>query len=309
MKKVVKILLYLFAAIILIFSIVGITSRDMTKIPEDFEGKYIEISGIKVRYNQIGMGQDILFIHGVPGSIEDWEPVISSLSSNYRVTVYDRPGHGYSSAEKIGYNLEHNANIALGLINELHLKNAIVVGHSYGGSVIMALAVRNPHQIKAFIPVAGATYLIEDIEPIFSLIRIPIIGRGFAAVASSFIGPAMIKDGLNEAFHPNEDIIPEGFIDTRVKIWLQTKVLVSTAREELNLNSDLEKIIPDYGNISKKFFIIHGDNDLSVPKGDSLKLHKIIRNSKLLILSNTGHQVQYARPDILIRTINEVASN
>ena len=309
MKKIVKILLYLFAAIMLIFSIVGTTSRDMINIPANFEGKYIEISGIKVRYIQIGKGQDILFIHGVPGSIEDWEPVISSLSSNYRVTVYDRPGHGYSSAEKIGYNLEHNANIALGLINELHLENVIVVGHSYGGSVIMALAVRNPHQVKAFIPIAGATYPVENIEPIYSLIRIPIIGRGFAAMASSFIGPAMIKDGLREAFHPNEDIIPEGFIDTRVKIWLQTKVLVSTAREELNLNSDLEKIIPDYGNISKRFFIIHGDYDLWVPKGDSTKLHKIIRNSKLLILSNTGHQVQYERPGILIKTINEVASN
>jgi pimeloyl-ACP methyl ester carboxylesterase len=245
----------------------------------------------------------------VPGSIEDWEPIISSLSSNYRVTVYDRPGHGYSSAEKIGYNLEHNANIALGLINALHLENVIVVGHSYGGSVIMALAVRDPHQIKAFIPIAGATYPIENIEPIYSLIRIPIIGRGFAAVASSFIGPPMIKDGLNEAFHPNEDIIPEGYIETREKIWLQTKVLVSTAREELNLNSDLEKIIPDYGNISKRFFIIHGDSDLFVPKGDSLKLHKIIKNSKLLILERTGHQVQYERPDILIGTINEVASN
>lgn len=309
MKKIVKILLYLFAAIMLIFSIVGITSRDMINIPTNFEGKYIEISGIKVRYNQIGKGPDILLIHGVPGSIEDWEPIISSLSSNYRITVYDRPGHGYSSAEKIGYNLEHNANIALGIINKLHLKNVIVVGHSYGGSVIMALAVRNPHQVKAFIPIAGATYPVENIEPIYSLIRIPIIGRGFAAMASSFIGPAMIKDGLREAFHPNEDIIPEGFIDTRVKIWLQTKVLVSTAREELNLNSDLEKIIPDYGNISKRFFIIHGDYDLWVPKGDSTKLHKIIRNSKLLILSNTGHQVQYERPGILIKTINEVASN
>jgi len=309
MKKIVKILLYLFAAIMLIFSIVGITSRDMINIPANFEGKYIEISGIKVRYNQIGKGPDILLIHGVPGSIEDWEPIISSLSSNYRITVYDRPGHGYSSAEKIGYNLEHNANIALGIINKLHLKNVIVVGHSYGGSVIMALAVRNPHQVKAFIPIAGATYPVENIEPIYSLIRIPIIGRGFAAMASSFIGPAMIKDGLREAFHPNEDIIPEGFIDTRVKIWLQTKVLVSTAREELNLYSDLEKIIPDYGNISKRFFIIHGDYDLWVPKGDSTKLHKIIRNSKLLILSNTGHQVQYERPGILIKTINEVASN
>ncbi len=309
MKKIVQILLYLFAAMMLIFFIVGITSRDMTKIPKDFEGKYIEISGIKVRYNQIGKGQDILFIHGVPGSIEDWEPIISSLSSNYRVTVYDRPGHGYSSAEKIGYNLEHNANIALGLIHALHLENVIVVGHSYGGSVIMALAVRNPHQIKAFIPIAGATYPIENIEPIYSFIRIPIIGRGFAAVASSFIGPPMIKDGLNEAFYPNEDIIPEGYIETREKIWLQTKVLVSTAREELNLNSGLKKIIPDYENISKKFFIIHGDSDLFVPKGDSLKLHKIIKNSKLLILEKTGHQVQYERPDILIETINEVASN
>jgi pimeloyl-ACP methyl ester carboxylesterase len=309
MKKVVKILLYIFSAIMLVFFIVGITSRDMTHIPEDFEGKHIEISGIKIRYNQTGKGQDILFIHGVPGSIEDWEPFIGSLSSNYRVTVYDRPGHGYSSAEKIGYNLEHNANIALGLIDELDLENVIVVGHSYGGSVIMALAVRNPPQIKAFIPVAGATYPVENIEPIYSLIGIPIIGRGFAAAASSFIGPAMIKDGLDEAFHPNEDIIPEGFIDTRVKIWLQTKVLVSTAREELNLNSDLEKIIPDYGNISKKFIIIHGDNDLFVPKGDSLKLHKIIKNSKLLILSATGHQVQYARPEILTRIINEVAGN
>jgi len=309
MKKIIKTLLYLFAAIMRIFSIAGITSRDMTMIPENFEGKYIEISGIKIRYNQLGKGQDILFIHGTPGSIEDWDPVISSLSSNYRVTVFDRPGHGCSSAEKIGYNLKHNANIVLGIINELQLENVIVVGHSYGGSVILALAVSKPHQIEAFLPIAGATYPLENIKPIYSLIKIPIVGRGLAAVASSFVGPAMIKAGLNEAFHPNEDIITEGFIDTRVKIWLQTKVLISTAKEELNLNSDLEKIIPDYGNISKKFFIIHGDNDLLVPKGDSFKLHKRIRNSKLLIFDNTGHQVQYTRPDILIKTINEVASN
>ena len=309
MKKIAKILLFLFFTILLIFAIVGVVSKDTIRIPEDFEGKYIEILGVKVRYKQIGKGQDILLIHGVPGSIEDWDPIISSLSSNCRITVYDRPGQGYSSAESIGYNLEHNANIALGLINELNLKNVIVVGHSYGGGVIMALAVRNPQQIKAFIPVAGATYPLDNIDPIFSLIRVPIIGRGFAAAVSSLIGPAMIKDGLNEAFHPNEHLIPEGFIDTRVKIWLQTKALVSTAREELNLNSDLEKIIPDYGNISKKFFIIHGDNDLFVPKGDSLKLHKMIRNSKLTILNSTGHQVQFERPEILIGTINEVMDN
>ena len=309
MKKVLKILLYSLLTILLIFSIVGVVSKDTIKIPEDSEGEYIEISGVKIRYNQIGKGGDLLLIHGVPGSLEDWEPIVMGLSSKFRVTSYDRPGHGYSSAKNISYNLEHNADIVLGLINALKLKNVIVVGHSYGGSVLMELAVRNPQQIKAYISVAGATNLVENIEPIFSIIRIPIIGRGFVALTSWLIGPAMIEDGVNQAFHPNEQIIPDGYIDTRMNIWLQTKVTVSTAREELNLNSDLDRIIPEYGNISKKFFIIHGENDLLVPKDDSVKLHKTIRNSKLVILSATGHQVQYERPEILIRTIEEAGGN
>lgn len=307
MKKVFKIFLFVIIAIIVIFSVVGIISRDTIQIPAGFEGQYTEISGLKIRYLQVGKGPDILFIHGVPGSLEDWEVVIHRLAANYRVTAYDRPGHGYSSAGNIASNLEHNAQVALGLIKALNLKNVVVVGHSYGGSIIMALAVNNPPQIKAFIPVGGATYPVENIEPIFSLIRIPLLGRGFAAVASSIIGPGMIKEGVNQAFHPNDNFIPKDFIDIRQKIWLQTKVLVSTAREELNLNSDLEKIIPDYGKISKKFFIAHGDGDLLVPKGHSLNLHKAINNAKLLILSDTGHQVQYARPDVLIRTIEEAA--
>ena len=284
-------------------------SVNTIQIPGNLKGETIEISGVKIRYLQIGEGQNIFLIHGSPGSIEDWESIIGTLASDYRVTAYDRPGHGFSSAEKIGYNLEHNAHIAFGLIKKLDLKNVIVVGHSYGGSVIMALAVKNLHQVEAFITIGGATYPSRHINPILYIIKIPVLGSRFVALATRFIGPQMIKKGIIQAFKPNENIIPVNYLNSRLKIWLQAKVLVSMAREELNLNSDLEKIIPGYWNISKKFFIIHGDNDLLVPKDDSLKLHKIIKNSKLLILSNTGHQVQYARPDIITRAINEVASN
>jgi len=309
LKKVFKILLYSVFAIILIFSIAGVVSKDTIKIPEDFEGEYIDISGEIIRYNQVGNGEDLLLIHGLPGSLEDWEPIVIGLSSKFRVTSYDRPGHGYSSAKNIAYNLAHNADIVLGLINELKLKSVIVVGHSYGGSILMELAVRNPQEIKAYISVAGATNLVENIDPIYSIIKIPIIGRGFVATTSWLIGPTMIEDGVNQAFHPNEQIIPDGYIDSRMIIWLQTKVAISTAREELNINSDLNRIIPEYGNISKKFIIIHGENDLLVPKDDSVKLHKTIRNSKLVILSDTGHQVQYERPEMLIRTIEETVDN
>ena len=69
----------------------------------------------------------------------------------------------------------------------------------------MALAVRNPHQIKAFIPIAGATYPIENIEPIYSLIRIPIIGRGFAAVwkkKNATLGNVDVTPPSNENITP-----------------------------------------------------------------------------------------------------------
>lgn len=284
-------------------------SVNTIQIPGNLNDKTIEISGIKIRYLQIGEGQDIFLIHGSPGSIEDWEPVIGALASHYRVTAYDRPGQGFSNAENIGYNLEHNAHIAFGLINKLNLKNVIVVGHSYGGGVIMALAVKNPHQIKAFITIGGATYPSGHINPILYLIKIPVLGSRLVALAARFIGPQMIKKGIIQAFKPNENIIPKNFVNIRLKIWLQTKVLISTAREEMNLTSDLKKIIPAFGRISKKFFIIHGDEDTLVPKSCSLKLHKVINNSKLLIYSNTGHQVQYVRPNSLVRIIKKAAEN
>lgn len=309
MKNVVKVLLFSFAAIIIILSLAGVLSKDKIEIPSDLEGNYIEVSKVKIRYKQIGKGQDILLIHGGPGSIEDWDPIINELSSDFRVTTYDRPGHGYSSADNIGYNLEHNAHIALGIIKELNLINVIIVGHSYGGSVVMEIAVRNPSGINAYITVAGATNLVEGIEPIFRLITIPVIGRGFAAATSSFIGPGMIKEGINQAFYPNENLIPKGYIETRQIIWLQPKVTVTLVKEELNLNSDLEKIMPKYGDISNKFIIVHGEDDLLVPKDDSLKLNNIIKHSKLIMLSRTGHQVQYERKKILIRTIREAAGN
>ena len=284
-------------------------SVDTIQIPRNFKGETIEISSVKIRYVQIGAGQDIFLIHGTPGSIEDWEPVMGALALEYRVTAYDRPGQGFSSAENIGYNLEHNAHIAFGLINKLNLKNVIVVGHSYGGSVIMALAVNNPHQVKAFITLGGATYPSGYINPILYIIKIPVLGSRLIAAAARFIGPKMIEKGIIQAFKPNENTIPENYLNIRLEIWLQTKVLISTAREEMNLTPDLKKIIPAFERISKKFFIIHGDDDALVPKSCSLKLHKAISNSKLLVLSNTGHQVQYARPNSLIRTIKKATEN
>jgi pimeloyl-ACP methyl ester carboxylesterase len=306
MKKIIKFVLYGCALVVIILIIAGI-SRDTIVIPQDFGGSYITIHGAKIRYKQIGTGPDLFFIHGVPGSIEDWEPIIEMLSSRYRLTLYDRPGHGFSSAEHIAYTLEHNARVALGLIDELKLKDVIVVGHSYGGSILMAMAVRQSLNVRGFIAVGGASYEVGHIDPLFHIIRLPLIGRGFAAIASATVGSGMVDEGIEQAFHPNLKAMPADYSEKRHAIWLQTKVICTIAKEELNLNHDLRKIIPRYMDIQKRFIIIHGADDLLVPADDSRRLHSDIRNSRLVILDSTGHQVQFAQPDAIVKAIDKMS--
>jgi len=307
--KIIKLFVFIIIMVLLVILMAGVLSPDNIAIPEGVSGKYIDIAGVKIRYQQFGQGRDLLFIHGVPGSLEDWQPITSRLPEGYRATVYDRPGQGYSGAQNIGYNLDHNARIAFGLIDELELRDVVVIGHSYGGSVIMAMAVKNRPEIKAFIPVGGATYPPEDIDPLMRIINLPFVGRGFAAIAAPVLGPDMIKEGIAEAFSPNLDTIPEGFEDNRLEMWTQTKVIVSIAKEEVHLKADLERIIPYFDRILTRFIIIHGKDDLLVVADESRRLHGILIRSELIILGGTGHQVQFVRPDVILNAIYEAANN
>ncbi len=306
MKKAFK-AIFLFTLIaFIVFCVTGLLSTDTMEIKLGFEGNYIEIFQEKIRYQQIGEGPDLLLIHGVPGSLEDWHPIMNKLASKFRVTIYDRPGQGFSSAYNIGHTTEHNAKIALGLIDTLQLKNVVVIGHSYGGSVVMAMAVKNPPEVKAFITIAGAPYPLTNMDPLFHLVKIPIFGRGLAAISSSILGPGMIKEGVEQAFYPNLNAIDANYTVKRIPIWMQTKTIVGMAREETNLTEDLNKIAPLYKEISKPFFIVHGEEDRLVPSNDSKQLHKVIEHSELTIFKYTGHQVQFVRPDEVIAIIRKV---
>ncbi len=305
MKKALKVILYVCAAVVIILVAAGLISRDKIVIPEGYAGSYINVDGEQIRYLQKGSGRDVLLIHGLPGCIEDWTPVINRLSRNYRVTAFDRPGHGFSSAAHTDYTLAFNAKIALELIRELKLKNVLVAGHSYGGGIVLSMAVQNPPEIGAYVFIAGVSYPELESDPLYGLIRIPLLGRGFAVLTSQLMGPGMVKEGEMQAFHPNENLMPSDFLKVHSRIYLQPKVIVTLAREAGTMNSNLNTLIPRYGKISSPFYILHGDGDLLVPVADSKKLHTVIKRSSLVILAKTGHQVQFANPGAVVKAVNE----
>ena len=276
-------------------------------IPAGFQGNLVEINDQQIRVYQTGSGPDILLIHGLPGCIEDWETIIPQLSKKYRVTAFDRPGHGFSIANKLKYNLAQNADFAFALIDKLKLNNPVIVGHSYGGSTVLEMAERSTSNVKAFVSVSPVTSSRGKPDTIFYILKTPVIGPASAWLVKLFTGCSMIREGLDEAFNPNQKDMPQGFAENRCMIFSQPKVIKTLSREEMTMRADVNRMTPLYGNIKKPLFIVHGERDKVVPVADGMLLHKAVPGSKLILYKNTGHMVQYAKPSELIGVIKEAA--
>ena len=87
--------------------------------------------------------QPLLFLHGTGCDSSDWAGVIEGLSQNLRCIALDFRGHGQSTVPKRPFTLTDLADDVLHLTNYLGLQKFVIVGHSLGGMVAMAVARRS----------------------------------------------------------------------------------------------------------------------------------------------------------------------
>jgi pimeloyl-ACP methyl ester carboxylesterase len=126
-----------------------------------------QVNGLRMHYQQAGEGPDVILVHGVTGDLSIWFlcKAIQTLSTRYRVTAYDLRGHGYTDAPPDGYlSCDHAADM-FGLMDELGIARATVVGHSFGGVIAMHAAVLASERIEALVfsdPYFPALRHLED---------------------------------------------------------------------------------------------------------------------------------------------------
>ena len=97
---------------------------------------------IKIHYEDHGVGQPVVLIHGYPLSGRAWDKQVPALlEAGYRVITYDRRGFGQSSQPVTGYDYDTFAADLAALLDHLDLRDAVLVGHSMGtGEVTRYLA-------------------------------------------------------------------------------------------------------------------------------------------------------------------------
>ncbi len=301
LKRLAVVLLLLVGGI----AIYGALYEPQQDLPAGLKGQFTDIMGIRTRYLQVGAGPDVLLIHGSTSSIEDWAPVTDALASQFRVTVYDRPGHGYTQTGA-RYDYEYNAGFALAVIEALKLQDPVVAGHSYGGAIAMALALRKPPAITGYVVVDSSLYRwARKADPAYRMLVVPAFGTGVARLSQRSLAPKKIRAALELLFPPGT--MPAGFAEARIPIWSQPKVTVSVAQEALRSQAWLDAMSPRYGQITQPVFIIAQGDD-PIRRENAEHAHRDIAGSELQLVSGTGHFIQLMKTDAVVELIRKAAS-
>lgn len=175
------------------------------------EGVPIErIAGFPTRVSRVGAGvRRALFIHCTQAHLGAWTPLQALLLDKLAMTSFDRPGHGQSADWSGGDDPAALHNLTTTIAGALIDKRADVIGHSFGGTVALRLAMERPEQVRSLVLIEPVMFAAIRSHPEYEFNASLIARMREALDAGDSFGAARM---FNDAATPDTpfDDLPEG---------------------------------------------------------------------------------------------------
>jgi len=256
----------------------------------------LESPRVRLRVQEVGTGDPVLFVHGTAGNGAYWAPLIRELDG-FRCLLLERPGWGSSSAIDFSATPYANltADVLRGALDALGVERAHVVGASIGDVWALRLAQKHPARVGR-VALLGGGPLVADV-PVPRIIRL--IASPIGAIMVRLPDkPARVKSILREVGH-GATLDAGGIPDT----YINWRVALSNATESMRNERDMVRAIvgrrgfrsgltfteDELAAIGQPTLIIYGANDPSAPLAVWERVTDLLPAGQLHVVSDSGH--------------------
>jgi pimeloyl-ACP methyl ester carboxylesterase len=254
-----------------------------------------------------------VFVHGLSGSWPNWLeqlPVFADRSSEigrHRVIAMDLPGFGHSPMPHERITISGYARLLDGLLDELGIDAATIVGNSMGGFVSAELAIAFPQRVERLVLVSPAG--LSTYRHPRGTRALPALHRGERIAAAYTAWMASKSDIVaKRAFLRNATLGLVVRHPGRLPAALAAEQLRGAGKPgfiqalEANLDYDFRDRLPE---IACPTLIVWGDSDRVITVRDAAVYAELIPGSRKVIYEDTGHMAQIERPDAFNSLLKE----
>ena len=252
---------------------------------------------IDLYYEDHGSGRPMVFIHGFPLSGAAWEKQVAAcISAGYRTIIYDRRGFGKSSRPAVGYDYDTFAADLDMLMNQLDLRDAILVGHSMGtGEIARYLGRYGSARVNRAVMVSAIPpHLLKSQDNPDGLENSMFEGFKQQAMADRF---AFQTQFLNNFFNyeqtKGKQVSPEIF-----QAFWEIAVNASPMGTVACIDSWKTDFRDDLSRIDVPVLIIHGDADNILPyPATAPRVQSMLPDSELVTLKGAPHAIPWTHAE------------
>ena len=254
-SKLTWLLLFSF---LLLISVHSAQASPQAAIPE---GR-VSVGTGELYYRVFGSGPPLLLLHGYTNAGVAWDGFVPELAKQFRVFIFDLPGHGRSDRVRPNFSHGEAASDILVALMKLGVKEFSAVGHSSGGMILLHMALQQPDRLKSMVLVATSSRLPEN-------------ARRIGMQASFEALPKELLAVLRQ-WHPGGE--------QQIRWLVEQQRRIAADPHEMNLNATQLR------RITTRTLVVHPDRDQILPLELAIEIHQNISNSSLMVVPDSRHE-------------------
>jgi pimeloyl-ACP methyl ester carboxylesterase len=249
-------------------------------------------------------------LHGDGSMAEEME--LSGLPAHaarhHRVIVIDRPGYGLSTPARPHWKVEEQADLIAAALQRLGVRRPVVLGHSYGALVALALGLRQPQAVGSLVLVSGYYFPTMRVDSAWlGLPAVPLVGPLLAHTVAPLVGRLLWRPMARRMFAPAAVSAAFG----RLPKWiaLRPSQLQANAAESARLLPTVAALRRRYAELRLPAVLVAGAGDRYVStRWHSCRLHELLDFSWLRVVEGAGHMVHHVATAQVIAAIDQAAA-